>query len=168
MTYRKLWIQRQMVQNHLHFLLGETPKPPPATTNAEVKDMVWMGTDLEGLAEESKFYVEDLTSQYNNLRVDDPFQVSMVLFDVQQRLKRAYLHELELIVVFLLTMAQNARVYRIREINRFFKFLDEMKFMLHALGIHILVPSAGDAIQRNRDVQAQIEELDPEQKKLFE
>lgn len=92
----------------------------------------------------------------------------MVVFDLQKRLKDAYLAEFELIIVFLLTVAQNSRVYRIREINHYFRFLDEMKFMLHALGIHILIPSSGDPIQRDRDVQEQVEELEPEQRKLLD
>lgn len=117
---------------------------------------------MEGLSDECRGVAEELQRQYPTLDIDDHYQVSYVVFDLQRRLKEAYLNELELIIVFLLTVAQNSRVYRIREINAYFRFLNEMKFMLHALGIHILIPTSGDAIQRDRDVKAQVDELSPE------
>lgn len=145
-TYRRLWLNKTMVEYHLSFITGQKPKEPSLNINKDLREQVWLGNDLEGLADEARHATELLIPQYHSLSVDDPYQVSMVVFDLQKRLKNAYMEELELIIVFLLTVAQNARVYKIREIKRLFRFLEEMKYMLHALGIHILIPTSGDEI----------------------
>ena len=67
-----------------------------------------------------------------------------------------------------MAQVQNVFQWQAQEAKDFFQLLGSMKDLMFALGISIQVPGGGSIAQRYRQVQDQIDELDPKEKQVFE
>ena len=83
-------------------------------------------------------------------------------------MQEARMGEVEQIIQLIMISVQNVFQWQAQEAKDFFQLLGSMKDLMFALGISIQVPSGGSLAQRYRQVQDQIEELDPKEKKVFE
>lgn len=83
-------------------------------------------------------------------------------------MQEARMSEVEQIIQLIMISVQNVFQMQAQEAKDFFQLLGTMKDLLFALGLSIQVPSGGSIAQRYRQLQDQIDELAPKERKVFE
>lgn len=100
--------------------------------------------------------------------INDSADLGSYSFQLDHLVQEARMSEVEQIIQLIMISVQNVFQWQAQEAKDFFQLLGTMKDLMFALGLTIQTPSGGSIAQRYRQVQDQIDELDPKEKQVFE
>ena len=142
-TYRRMWIKRYQAKSHLAFMLGLKPAFPSPTINENTRALVTCDGNLKEFKEEANEAVCEAIGEFPGLDAEDVGDVAALVHELEKNMHAAYKHEMELIIRFLMSATQNARLMSNKSKKAFLKFITTKIDLLNCLDINIMIPTSG-------------------------